>query len=192
MEISTPLELRSKAYEAAEDTRVDHRLLKLTSQDFVLTITSAGDNILSYALASPARIHAVDPSPYQNHLLELKVAAFNALSYADVRKLLGSGKHPNFPQLLISRLSPHMSSRAFQYWLTNTHVFSSTRGKGLYEAGGSRHAIRIIRLLVTTIRFNSQIAALLKAKTLNEQREIYNTKIRPIIMSRVFTYLVAS
>ncbi|KAI6713537.1 hypothetical protein JHW43_003892 [Diplocarpon mali] len=155
-----------------EDTRVDHRLLKLTSSDVVLAITSAGDNIFSYALSYPARTHAVDLNPNQNNLLELKAASFTALSYADAWKLFGQGKHPGFHDLLISRLSPHMSSRAFQYWLNNTHVFTSARGKVLYETGGSRHAIRVIRLLAANLRFSSQNSALLEAKTLNEQREI--------------------
>lgn len=172
-----------------EDTRVDHRLLKLGSADVVLAITSAGDNILSYALSSPARIHAVDLNPNQNHLLELKVAAYNALPYADFWKLFGLGRHPNFRALLISRLSPHMSSRAFQYWLNNTQVF---HGKGLYATGGSRHAIRVFRLLATALGFRSQVTALLKAKTLNEQREIWAKKIRPMIISRLLNYLIVS
>jgi betaine lipid synthase len=175
-----------------EDSRVDHRLLKLGSDDVVLAITSAGDNILSYALSSPARIHAVDLNPNQNHLLELKVAAYSALPYAEFWKLFGEGRHANFRSLLISRLSPHMSSRAFQYWLNNTHIFMSSRGKGLYETGGSRHAIRIVRLLATTLGFRSQVKALLDAKTLNEQREIWTKKIRPMIISRLLNYLVVS
>ena len=43
-----------------EDSRVDSRLLKITDEDVILAITSAGDNILSYALEGPKRIHAVD------------------------------------------------------------------------------------------------------------------------------------
>ncbi|KAF4629462.1 hypothetical protein G7Y89_g8685 [Cudoniella acicularis] len=175
-----------------EDTRVDHRLLKLNSDDVVLAITSAGDNILSYALSSPAKIHAVDLNPNQNHLLELKVAAFTALPYADFWKMFGEGKHPNFRSLLISRLSPHMSSRAYQFWLNHAHVFTSSGGRGLYETGGSRHAIRIIRLLATGLGFRSQIKSLIEAKTLNEQREIWVKKIRPLIMSRLLSYFVVS
>lgn len=175
-----------------EDTRVDERLLKLTSHDVVLAITSAGDNILSYALASPARIHAVDLNPNQNHLLELKVAAFSALPYSDFWKLFGEGKHPNFRQLLISRLSPHMSSRAFQYWLNHTHVFMKKSSRGLYETGGSRHAIKVIRVLSSTLGFRSQLLAMLDAKTLNEQREIWRKQIRPYIISRLLSYLVVS
>ncbi|KAE8443270.1 hypothetical protein EG329_002058 [Mollisiaceae sp. DMI_Dod_QoI] len=175
-----------------EDSRVDQRLLKLNSEDVVLAITSAGDNILSYALESPARIHAVDLNPNQNHLLELKVAAFSALPYSDVWKIFGEGKHPNFRQLLITRLSPHMSSRAFQYWLNHTSTFMSRRSKGLYETGGSRHAIRIVRLLSTTLGFSGQVKALLACKTLNEQREIWIKQIRPMIMSRLLSYFVVS
>jgi betaine lipid synthase len=43
-----------------EDSRVDARTLKINSNDVILAITSAGDNILSYALEKPKRIHAVD------------------------------------------------------------------------------------------------------------------------------------
>lgn len=232
---STPLEIRSKAFEAAivnlsanlplpsffyqnhhwrihydeqlkkhtqfkqkyiyaftwEDTRVDERLLNITHNDVILAITSAGDNILSYALKSPRRIHAIDLNPNQNHLLELKLAAYTALPYSDFWKLFGLGKHIHFRDLLLTHLSPHMSSRAFQYWLNHSQVFTDN-SRGLYDTGGSRHAIRIIRLLSQTLGFSREIKALLHSKTLNEQREIWKSKIRPVIMSRLFAYLVVS
>jgi betaine lipid synthase len=43
-----------------EDSRVDARILKVNNDDVILAITSAGDNILSFALEKPKRIHAVD------------------------------------------------------------------------------------------------------------------------------------
>jgi betaine lipid synthase len=43
-----------------EDSQTDARILKVKSDDVILAITSAGDNILSYALERPKRIHAVD------------------------------------------------------------------------------------------------------------------------------------
>lgn len=175
-----------------EDSRVDDRLLKLGASDVVLAITSAGDNILSYALSSPARIHAVDLNPNQNHLLELKVAAFTALPYTDFWKIFGLGKHPEFRSLLIGRLSPHLSSRAFQYWLDHAKIFTNKSGKGLYATGGSRHAIKVFRVLTTILGLKSEVRALLEAKTLNEQREIYDRKIRPVILSRILSYLIVS
>ncbi|KAI0847088.1 hypothetical protein F5Y00DRAFT_125601 [Daldinia vernicosa] len=174
-----------------EDTRVDERILKLKSDDVVLAITSAGDNLLSYALQGPARIHAVDLNPTQNHLLELKVAAFSSLPYEDFWKIFGEGKHPEFRSLLISKMSPHLSSRAFQYWLSNHHIFTKTQG-GLYDTGGSKHGIRIFRWISRVFGCRSAVKELLAAKTLNEQREIWRNKIRPALLSRLVSKFVVS
>ncbi|KAI0169166.1 hypothetical protein GGR52DRAFT_592975 [Hypoxylon sp. FL1284] len=174
-----------------EDSRVDERILKLKSDDVVLAITSAGDNLLSYALQSPARIHAVDLNPAQNHLLELKVAAYSSLPYEDFWKMFGEGKHANFRSLLISKMSPHLSSRAFQYWLNNHQIFSTSKG-GLYDTGGSKHAIRIFRWVTRVFGCRSAVKQLLAAKTLNEQREIWRDRIRPALMSRLVSRFVVS
>ncbi|KAK1731843.1 hypothetical protein CaCOL14_009026 [Colletotrichum acutatum] len=175
-----------------EDSRVDEHLLKLGSDDVVLAITSAGDNILSYAMQSPARIHAVDLNPTQNHLLELKVASYTALPYEDFWKLFGEGKHPDFRSLLLNKLSPHLSSRAFQYWLNNVHVFTNTKGYGLYDTGGSRHAIRVFRWISRVFGCRAAVKELLSTKTLNEQREVWRTKIRPALLSKLVCKLVVS
>ncbi|RYP52077.1 hypothetical protein DL769_010727 [Monosporascus sp. CRB-8-3] len=174
-----------------EDTRVDERVLKLKSDDVVLAITSAGDNTLSYAMQGPARIHAVDLNPTQNHLLELKVAAYSSLPYEDFWKIFGEGKHPEFRSLLISKMSPHLSSRAFQYWLNNHHVFTKHKG-GLYDTGGSKHAIRIFRWISRVFGCRSAVKELLAAKTLNEQREVWRNKIRPALLSRLVSKFVVS
>ncbi|KAI1323792.1 hypothetical protein F5Y16DRAFT_331227 [Xylariaceae sp. FL0255] len=174
-----------------EDTRVDERILKLNSDDVVLAITSAGDNILSYALQRPARIHAVDLNPSQNHLLELKAAAYQSLEYEAFFKIFGDGKHPDFRSLLISKMSPHLSSRAFQYWLSNHRIFTKSQG-GLYDTGGSKHGIRIFRWITRVFGCRASVKDLLAAKTLNEQREIWRNKIRPALLSRLVSKFVVS
>lgn len=174
-----------------EDSRVDARILNLKPDDVVLAICSAGDNILSYLLQSPARVHAVDLNPAQCHLLELKVAGYHALPYEDFWKIFGEGKHPDFRKLLISRLSPHLSSRAFQYWLKNAHIFNM-RGRGLYDTGGSKHAIRVMRWIARIFGLQRSVKALLEAKTLNEQREIWHKKLRPALLSSVVNRLIVS
>ncbi|KAK4647649.1 uncharacterized protein QC761_103280 [Podospora bellae-mahoneyi] len=175
-----------------EDSRVDREILKLGRDDVVLAITSAGDNILSYALQSPARIHAIDLNPSQNHLLELKAASFTALSHADFWKIFGEGKHENFRALLITRLSPHLSSRAFQYWLDNSFIFTNPTSRGLYDTGGSRHAIRAFRYTSRLFRCRSAVTSLLNSKTLIEQREIWHSKIRPALLSPLVSNLLVS
>lgn len=171
-----------------EDSRMDSRLLKITSDDVILAITSAGDNILSYALERPKRIHAVDLNPNQNHLLELKVAAFRSLEYADVWKLFGEGVHEDFHNLLLTRLSPHLSSHAFDYWL---HVGPSTfSGKGLYFTGGSRHALKLVQWLGSLLGIKNDMRKLGKVHTLAEQREIWTKRVRRVLLSKLLAYFV--
>ena len=124
-----------------EDPRTDQRLLKIRDDDVILCVTSAGDNVLDYLYnANPRRIHAVDLNPNQNHLLELKLAAFQTLPYHHVWQMFGEGKFSSFREVLITKLSPHMSSQACQYWLKQATTFSK---RGFYETGGSRLAMRI-------------------------------------------------
>ncbi|OMP81977.1 hypothetical protein BK809_0006286 [Diplodia seriata] len=173
-----------------EDSRVDARLLQVSSNDVILAITSAGDNILSFALEKPKRIHAVDLNPNQNHLLELKVAAFTALGYADVWKLFGEGKHESFRELLIGKLSPHLSSLAFQFWLQYGEQTFSPSGKGLYSTGGSGFALAWVGRLLRFMGLEQEVDKLCAAETLNEQREIWQRSIRKVLLSRLLAWTV--
>ncbi|KAI1906834.1 hypothetical protein LOZ12_004010 [Ophidiomyces ophidiicola] len=166
-----------------EDPRVDHRLLKIGNDDVILAITSAGDNILDYLQYNPRKVHAVDLNPNQNHLLELKVASFSALGYLDVWKIFGEGKHPQFREILLSKLSPHLSSQAFQFWLDHSDVFTYSIGKGLYETGGSRHALKMVRYLFNIFGLNTDVKRLCEAQNLEEQRELW-PRIRRILLSK--------
>jgi betaine lipid synthase len=163
-----------------EDPKVDRQLLNIKKDDVILTITSAGDNIMDYLLENPRRIHAVDLNPNQNHLLELKAAAFTALPYSDVWQLFAEGRHPKFRELLITKLSPHLSSQAFQYWVDRTSAFSSKHG--LYETGGSRHAIQLARRLFRICGLSSKVQTMCNVETMNEQREIW-PQIRDVLLS---------
>lgn len=174
-----------------EDPRVDHRLLNIGPDDVILAITSAGDNILDYLQKNPRRVHAVDLNPNQNHLLELKVASYIALGHRDMWKIFGDGKHSEFRELLISKLSPHLSSQAFQYWLEHTDVFASSSGRGLYETGGSRHAIRMVRYLFNLFGLQGQVRKFCEAQTLVEQREIWPS-IRRVLLSKPLNWAIVS
>lgn len=174
-----------------EDPRVDHRLLNIGKDDVILAITSAGDNILDYLQKSPRRVHAVDLNPNQNHLLELKVSCYLALGHRDMWKIFGDGKHAQFRELLISKLSPHLSSQAFQYWLEHTQTFASTSGHGLYETGGSRHAIRMVRWLFNIFGLQGEVRKLCEAQSIAEQREIW-PRIRRVLLSRPLNWAIVS
>ncbi|KAH9844792.1 betaine lipid synthase [Teratosphaeria destructans] len=173
-----------------EDSRTDARLLKITGDDVILAITSAGDNILSYAVERPKRIHAVDLNPAQNHLLELKVAAFRSLEYQDFWKLFGEGKHEDFHTLLLERLSPHLSSQAFDYWLHVGDATFSPKSKGLYFTGGSRHALQLVTWLGSLLGVRKDIERLCEASTLAEQRDLWHKRVRRVFLSQLLAYFV--
>lgn len=129
-------------------------------------------------------------SPNQNHLLELKVASFTALKYADFWKIFGEGKHENFRNLLITELAPHLSSQAFDYWLHKGPAIFSSNGGGLYETGGSRHAIKLIKWMAKLLGIKADMQRMCNAGTLNEQREIWSKRVRRVILSQTLAYTV--
>ncbi|KAI0828719.1 hypothetical protein BC628DRAFT_1417700 [Trametes gibbosa] len=176
---------------AWEDPAEDQRLLGIGPDDVVFAITSAGDNVLAYALQRPKSIHAVDLNPAQNHLLELKLAAFAAaLPHADVWRLFGEGRHPAFRALLLDRLSPHLSSRAFQFWLDNAGAFASAGG--LYETGGTRIAVKLCKWLFRALGRRGAVRELCEAPTLRAQRAIWRTRLRPVVLSRWLSSIVVA
>lgn len=175
-----------------EDPREDHNILKFTSEDTVLAITSAGDNILHYAALPnpPKKIHAVDLNPCQNHLLELKLAAFKSLDQEQIWKLFGDGRIANFRDLLISRLSANMSSNAFQFWIDSGDVTFDPKGKGLYDTGSTRWALRLAKLIFTVLGANKCINELCSCTNLQEQIRIWNDQVRPTLLNPVVATLL--
>ena len=166
-----------------EDSRVDQRLLKMGSDDVVLCLTSAGDNLLHYLYScNPRRIHAVDLNPNQSHLLELKVAAYQALEYSEFWRLFGEGRCLNFRDVLLRKLSPFLSSQALQFWLNQEIIFTSSQG--LYEYGGSGRATKLVRFLIKLTGMGLTVKRFCNAKTLNEQRELW-LPIRRVLLNRV-------
>jgi betaine lipid synthase len=99
--------------------------------------------------------------------------------------LFGEGKHEDFHNLLVSKLSPYLSSNAFQYWIDKGPKTFNPNGMGLYDTGSTRWALRLARYLFTVTGLNGKVEQLCKAKTLNEQREIWNQSIRPVLLSNL-------
>ena len=78
-----------------EDPRLDRVALNLGPDDTVLVVTSAGCNVLDYALTAPRHVYAVDLNPRQNALLELQLAGIRRLDYERFFAFFGSGYLPD-------------------------------------------------------------------------------------------------
>ncbi|WWD20259.1 hypothetical protein CI109_104735 [Kwoniella shandongensis] len=169
-----------------EDPAVDVKKLGINKDDHVLAITSAGDNVLHYALAAqPARIHAVDMNPCQGHILELKLAAIQALEYNDFWMMFGEGRHPQFEKLLTTKLSPFLSSHAYAYWKAHSSQFS----RNFYFRGYSGWALRLAQVAFFVAGVRGDVKRLFNASSTDEQERIWRKRLRPIFLNKVMVKL---
>ncbi|KAF8919951.1 hypothetical protein CPB85DRAFT_734180 [Mucidula mucida] len=172
-----------------EDPIEDMKHLRLTPEDSMFVITSAGDNALHYAIsAGPKRIHCVDMNPCQGHLLELKLAAIQALDYDDFFALFGKGCHPQFRQLLDSKISPNLSSVAYQFWRINDDAFSSS----FYLNGYSGWALRLAQFIFRLARVDKYVVQMCECDSIEEQRMIWKERLRPVLLNPVVVQLLKS
>jgi S-adenosylmethionine-diacylglycerol 3-amino-3-carboxypropyl transferase len=176
---------RSLVYNACwEDPAVDRLALNLSSNDTLLVITSAGCNTLDYALCAPRRIHAVDANPRQNALLELKCAGIRRLEHDDFFALFGAGRHPDFPGLYRDRLRRDLSPFAQAFWDRRASWFSQD-SRGLYFQGLAGKVARLFQFYLTLRPLlRRAIERLFESRTLDEQRDIYDTRVAPRLWSR--------
>jgi S-adenosylmethionine-diacylglycerol 3-amino-3-carboxypropyl transferase len=178
---------RSLVYNTCwEDPAVDRLALRLGPHDNVLVITSAGCNALDYALAGPACVHAVDANPRQTALLELKLTAIRALDFADFFHLFGEGRHPAFRELYHDALRAQLSDFARSYWDRNGDWFCQRDARDtFYYFGLSGMVARAFRAyLRVRPRLRDGIEAMFEARSLDEQREIYDGRIEPLMWSK--------
>jgi S-adenosylmethionine-diacylglycerol 3-amino-3-carboxypropyl transferase len=175
---------RSLVYNTCwEDPAVDRVALRLRPEDTLLVITSAGCNVLDYALEGPSRIYAVDANPRQTALLELKLAGIRRLDHADFFDLFGRGRHDAPAELYRDALRDELSPFARKYW--DRHIGWFGRGgrrNGFYYRSLSGRVARAIMAYVDlrpTLRDAAE--ALFEAEGLDRQRELYDTRVAPLL-----------
>ncbi|KAJ7700829.1 hypothetical protein B0H17DRAFT_1046760 [Mycena rosella] len=170
-----------------EDSMADMRHLQLSHNDSILMITHAGDSALHYAIASrPKRIHCVDMNPCQNHLLELKLATIQSLEFDDFFAMFGNGQHSHFPSLLDSKISPYLSSAAYQFWKRHNSVFASS----FYLTGCSGRAMSLMRVMFRLAGVSDHMVALCTSDTLSDQQTIWRKKLRPVLLNPAVNLLL--
>jgi S-adenosylmethionine-diacylglycerol 3-amino-3-carboxypropyl transferase len=165
---------------------VDRQALGITSEDTLVVITSAGCNVLDYALLDPRRIHAVDANPRQTALLELKLAGIRRLAYDDFFAAFGQGHHPGFRDLYFDALRPDLSPFAKQYWDRNREWFSQRDARDtFYFFGLAGMVARGFRgYLRLRPKLREALDALLQCESLEAQRSIYRKRVVPLLWGR--------
>src|SRR5882757_1999758 len=88
-----------------EDPEADLAALRLPLGSTIVTISSGGCNALSYLVAQPAQVYAVDLNEAHLSLLKLKHAVLRAFSgYAEFWQFFGEAAAPANAQLYRERL----------------------------------------------------------------------------------------
>lgn len=183
---------RSLVYNTCwEDPAVDRQALNLTPEDVMLVITSAGCNVLDYALQGPKRIHAVDANPRQTALLELKLTGIKQMDYQHFFAVFGEGYHAEFRELYHDVIRRELSEFSRDYWDKNLHWFASRRGS-FYFHGLSGFVAKVFNTYLN-LRPNlaEPVNALFEANTLDEQRYIYDEKIHPQMWGKAMNWAIS-
>ena len=174
-----------------EDPAIDRQALALGPDDTMLVISSAGCNVLDYALLGPKQIFAVDANPRQIALLELKIAAIRALEYDDYFAIFGDGCHKDFKNLYQQKLRAQLSPFAQQWWDKHWNWFAGKHGS-FYFHGLSGIVARGVRAYFKLRPgLANAINALLDAKSLPEQQAIYDQRVSPLLWNKTVNWIIS-
>ncbi|MCS7237174.1 MAG: BtaA family protein [Thermoguttaceae bacterium] len=167
-----------------EDPRLDRIALQLGPTDTVLVITSAGCNALDYVLTGPRHIYAVDMNPRQNALLEMKIAGIRNLDFETFFQMFGNGYLPGVRKIYKERLRNDLSPWARKWWDRHIDFFARPRLSFYFRGTAGAFARMMNAYVDRVLRVRPWVNALLEAKTLEEQREIYYGQLRPRVWTR--------
>jgi S-adenosylmethionine-diacylglycerol 3-amino-3-carboxypropyl transferase len=162
----------------------DHLLLEeglaVGAADDVLSVTSAGDNVLALLLRGPRSVTAIDCNPAQQALLELKLAAIRRLDHDEFVALLGVRPAPDRVALYRAvRDDLDAATRAF--WDANEGLLRA----GVVEAGRLETYVRKFRAeYFTRIVPDEAVRRLLEAPDVATQRQVFDAAFKPA--ERVF------
>ena len=165
-----------------EDPRADLEALELTPQSRLVTIASGGCNVLSYLVANPARIFAVDLNDTHVALVRLKLAAAMRLpGHTAFYRFFGAAEDHRNTALYDDLIAPHLDSASRAYW--ERRDLSGRRritrfARNFYRFGLLGRFIGAGHLIARALGANP--SNILRARTRQEQRDIFERELAPL------------
>jgi S-adenosylmethionine-diacylglycerol 3-amino-3-carboxypropyl transferase len=174
-----------------EDPELDNEVLAINPSDRIAMITSAGCNALDYLLRDPAGIHCVDMNPHQNALLELKLAALQALSYEQFFEMFATGRLKKHARVYERDLRPRLTAAGRAIWDRRIRYFDDC-GSGLYFHGTAGIFARTLRGYLHLGRgLKNTLEAFQLIRNLDEQAAFYRERIAPKLWSPFVRFLIS-
>jgi S-adenosylmethionine-diacylglycerol 3-amino-3-carboxypropyl transferase len=165
-----------------EDPEVDMEALAITPDCHVVTIASGGCNVLSYLIADPARITAVDLARAHVALNRLKLAAVRCLpTWQSFYRFFGEADTDANVAAYWRFLEPHLDDETRAYW-EGRNLLGRRRitmfSRNVYRCGLLGHSIGLGHLLARL--HGVDLRQLLLARSLAEQRAFFETSLAPL------------
>jgi len=165
-----------------EDPEVDMEALAITPDCHVVAIASGGCNVLSYLVADPGRITAVDLARAHVALNCLKLAAVRQLpTWQSFYRFFGEADTEANVVAYWRFLKPHLDAETRDYW-EGRGLFGRRRismfSRNVYRCGLLGHAIGFGHLLARL--HGVDLSKMLHACSLAEQRAFFETSLAPL------------
>lgn len=165
-----------------EDPVVDMEALELAPGQAMVAIASGGCNWLSYLTEAPVDMTAVDLNTAHVALNRLKLAAARHLDYDAFFRLFGFADVARNVEVFDSRLAHHLDAETRQYW--NARDWRGRRrisgfARGLYKHGLLGRFIATGHALARLLGGDAR--AMMEARTIEEQRQIFERELRPLL-----------
>lgn len=154
-----------------EDPQIDREAFNIQKDDVVFSITSGGCNLLTFLMDDPKSVIALDLNPYQNYLLELKIAAFKFLSYEDMLEFVGVHKSKGRKKVYDS-LKYSLSNEAYQYWNENIGKVE----RGIIHCGRYENYMKLLRNCIRLLVTKRTIKKFFESEDKIERAKLYDRK----------------
>lgn len=154
-----------------EDSDIDRTLLQINSESNLLTITSAGCNVLNYLLDSPQLLHTIDINPKQTALLELKVALIRINEFEHFFDFFGKGKSKHF-RSVYAMVRDQLTYASQSFWDTQINYFNP-EGRGLFYSGGAGMFARYLNRIITKKKLDDIVSSMVHEVSQERREELY-------------------
>ncbi|TPP11480.1 DUF3419 family protein [Rhizobium glycinendophyticum] len=176
-----------------EDPEVDMEAMELTEGHRIVTIGSGGCNMLAYLSRRPASIDVVDLNPNHVALNRLKLTAFRHLpDHAAVLRFLGTEGEKGNLAVFDRHIAPHLDETSRRYWQRRSlsgRRRASVFTRNIYRTGLLGRFIGIGHVLARL--HGVRLEEMVKARSLREQRHIFDRQIAPLFDRPLIRWLTA-
>jgi S-adenosylmethionine-diacylglycerol 3-amino-3-carboxypropyl transferase len=177
-----------------EDPAIDMEALAITPDCNIVTIASGGCNVLSYLIAKPRAITAVDLNSAHVALNRLKLAAARHLpDWTTFYRFCGKANDPANVDAYWRHLSHRLDADSRAYWEGRGAFGLGRRRIAMFADNLYRHGLlgRFIGLGHAVARlYGVDPREILRSRSLEEQRSFFTTSIAPLFDKRFIRWLV--